>query len=132
MENASKALIIAGGVLITLLVISIAMYFYTAFRDAYGKNMQIKLQYEINSFNSYFTKYDSKVSGIDAYNILSKVSDINDHPNSLIRKVDASGTVDLNNYEKYFYFTENLKQEFNYSYSFNSSGIVDTITLYKI
>ena len=129
MENASKALIIAGGVLITLLVISISMYFYTSFRDAYGKNMQIKLQYEIDSFNSFFTKYDSKVSGIDAYNILSKISDVNAQPNSLVRKVEASGTVNLSNYENYFYFTEHLKEEFYFSYSLNSSGIVDSITL---
>ena len=38
MENASKALIIAAEVLIGLLIISLAVYLFTSFRNFGGKN----------------------------------------------------------------------------------------------
>ncbi len=45
MENASKALLIAGGVLIAMLIISIAVFLFIHFRDvgsSYDRNMRDK------------------------------------------------------------------------------------------
>ena len=59
MENASKALIIAGGVLIGLLVISLAVYLFVDFgRTAADINNQ-NAEQQIVEFNSKFTKYES-------------------------------------------------------------------------
>lgn len=59
MENASKALIMAGGVLIGLLIISLAVYLFVDFgRTAADINNQ-NAEQQIVEFNSKFTKYES-------------------------------------------------------------------------
>lgn len=59
MENASKALIMAGGILIGLLIISLAVYLFVDFgRTAADINNQ-NAEQQIVEFNSKFTKYES-------------------------------------------------------------------------
>ena len=103
MDNASKALIMAGGLLIGLFVVSFSMYLLTAFRSFYSQNMQIHTAYEINAYNSYFTKYKATISGLDAYNILSRAEDVNFDSNSRIN-ISTPGNLKLNNYKKVFYY----------------------------
>lgn len=70
MENASKALIIAGGVLISVLVLSLAVYLFTVFG---GSTKQINDQVtesQISQFNVQFTQYEGQKS-IRAYDIVS-------------------------------------------------------------
>lgn len=60
MENASKALMIAGGILIAMLVLSIGVYLFANYRDvsySYEKNMSTT---EIQKLNSNFTKFDKR------------------------------------------------------------------------
>ncbi len=60
MENASKALIIAGGVLIAMLIISIAVYLFTTYASL-GETYDQKLSAtEIQKFNANFTKFDGR------------------------------------------------------------------------
>lgn len=57
MENASKALIMAGEILIGIIILSIGAYFVmnvSRVPDAYGARMT---QQEIDKFNTYFTKF---------------------------------------------------------------------------
>ena len=59
MENASKALIMAGGILIGLLIISLAVYLFVDFgKTAADINDQNAAQ-QVTEFNSRFTKYES-------------------------------------------------------------------------
>ena len=56
MENASKALLIGGGVLIALLILSIGVYLFVEFRNlgtSYEKNIETS---EIQKFNTNFLK----------------------------------------------------------------------------
>ena len=60
MENASKALLISGGILIAMLVISIGVYLFATYSDvgsSYEQRMQIT---EIQKFNSNFTKFEGR------------------------------------------------------------------------
>jgi len=60
MENASKALIIAGGILISILVISIGVYLFASYGNigsSYDKNMKT---IEIQKFNSNFIKFEGR------------------------------------------------------------------------
>lgn len=60
MENASKALLIAGGILIAMLVISIGVYLFANYIDlgsSYEQNMQAK---EIQEFNVDFIKFEGR------------------------------------------------------------------------
>ena len=58
MENASKALIFAGGILIGVLVISISIYLLNSYMQFYYENMLTLNSNQIIAFNSYFTKYE--------------------------------------------------------------------------
>ena len=64
MENASKALIIAGSIILAVLIIVLGMYFYNQ-AVGIGKNMNMT-EYEIQSYNSKFINYEGKVSGTKA------------------------------------------------------------------
>ena len=64
MENASKALIIAGSIILAVLIIVLGMYFYN---QAVGIGKSVNMtEYEIQSYNSKFINYEGKVSGTKA------------------------------------------------------------------
>ena len=64
MENASKALIIAGAIILAVLIIILGMYFYNQAAGV-GKSVNMT-EYEIQSYNSKFINYEGKVSGTKA------------------------------------------------------------------
>ncbi|MBR3163648.1 MAG: hypothetical protein IKF17_06095 [Clostridia bacterium] len=60
MENTSKALLMAAGVLIGIMILSIAVYLAASFgSDAAEVNEQIRRN-QVNQFNSQFTKFNGK------------------------------------------------------------------------
>ncbi len=83
MENASKALIIAGGVLIAMLLISLAIYMLTVVRGVANSSEQQFQSSQVESFNRFFVNYDSEVTGLDVYNILGKIEDITNDKDAL-------------------------------------------------
>lgn len=71
MENASKALIIAGAILLSIAIIGIGMYIYTtAQQTIQSANMS---QQEITAYNSTFVKYEGKQSGSNVKALLQTV-----------------------------------------------------------
>lgn len=123
MDSASKAIIIAAGMLIGILVISISMYMLTQFRQVYeGSMTQFETQ-QIASFNSFFTQYGSTIKGYDAYNIIGKINEVNADQNT-------SYFIYFNNAitrEGTFYYTENFLNDYNYSYSFDIDGAINRV-----
>ena len=70
MENASKALIMAAGVLIGIMVLSLAVYLFVTFGSA---SVELHGQIEqdrINQFNAQFTTYQSR-QDITIYDIIT-------------------------------------------------------------
>lgn len=64
MENASKALIIAGAILLSIAIIGIGMYVFQMAQSTIGKaNMSGQ---EIDAYNSEFLKYNGKINGATA------------------------------------------------------------------
>ena len=59
MENASKALIMAGGILIGILIISLAVYLFTDFGRTAADINDRNASQQLVDFNSKFTKYES-------------------------------------------------------------------------
>ncbi len=71
MENASKALIIAGAILLSIAIIGIGMYIYTtAQQTIQSANMS---QQEITTYNSTFVKYEGKQNGSNVKALLQTV-----------------------------------------------------------
>lgn len=63
MENASKALIIAGAILLSILIIAIGMFIYTNAQSTITDSMTSMSKQEQNAFNSQFTGYDGAQTG---------------------------------------------------------------------
>lgn len=79
MENASKALIMAGGILIALLVIGALLLMFNqigSYEKAQTSNVKDS---QLAQFNSDFERYtdDSGIQGVDIISIINKVVDFN-------------------------------------------------------
>lgn len=125
MENASKALIMVGGILITVMVISLCMYLFTSARgvaDASEKRLQVS---QIEGFNRFFVNYPNEITGLDVYNIIGKCEDINATASSLGTvsvkgedKANVTATVDF--WKKYRYEYEDT----------DGDGLIDEVRFY--
>lgn len=95
MDNASKALIMAGGILIAVLVISVSMYVITSARGvAKISNERVEAN-AVQSFNRFYAAYTSdgsevEIMGIDAVNIYRKALDDSQRIDGALHTIDAS------------------------------------------
>lgn len=72
MENASKALVMAGGVLIGILLLSLAVYLFIDFGTTSAEINDKNAQQQIIEFNSKFTSYENK-NDLTIYDVLTVV-----------------------------------------------------------
>ena len=94
MENASKALLIAGGILLVMLIIGLLIFSWNKFSDFYSRND------DLSKFNLQFTNYENrKVYGYELISLANKVADYN------MRYSNANGA---QNDEKYTPITMNF------------------------
>lgn len=70
MENASKALLMAAGVLIGIMILSLGVYIFTQFGGTSAQIYNNIEQNQINQFNTQFTSYETK-EYITIYDIIS-------------------------------------------------------------
>lgn len=70
MENASKALIIAAGVLIGMLILSLAIYLFLSFGSQSARIHEEQEVQRLEQFNSQFTSYQTK-EDITIYDIVT-------------------------------------------------------------
>ena len=78
MENASKALIMAGGVLISLLVIGALLLMINQVSDYRSSETQLVSETQLAQFNEQYTRYArNDVLGVDMITLANKVADFN-------------------------------------------------------
>lgn len=88
MENASKALIIAGAILLSILIIGLGMFIYQQASGAIsGANLDPE---KIQAYNSPFEQYANTQSGTKVKALLNKVRS---HNNASLD--DASSQIDI-------------------------------------
>ena len=78
MENASKAVIMAGSVLIAIAVISIALYAYGIFSGYAESSEETLTATQIASFNRFYQSYEEgtdTIRGVDVINIINRAED---------------------------------------------------------
>lgn len=63
MENASKALLIAGAILLAILIIAIGMFIYTSAQSQVSESMTSMSTQQIEGFNSQFLDYEGVQTG---------------------------------------------------------------------
>ena len=74
MENASKALIIAGAILIAILLISIGVILINSGRDVTSTGTAGMTSQKIQGFNSQFTPYEGTKKGSEIKSLVSTAS----------------------------------------------------------
>lgn len=97
MENASKALLMAGGILIAILILSLAVFVVFQARElaeAYDENEKQK---EIQQFNINFTQFQNR-NNINAQEIVSLIKYYEEYklkyvsaPDNIIQIINCSG-----------------------------------------
>ena len=70
MENASKALIMAGGILVGVLVLSLMVYLFADFGSTSAQINDQNKQNQLSQFNSKFTAYEDK-EGLTIYDVIT-------------------------------------------------------------
>lgn len=77
MENASKALMIAGSVLIALLVISLLVFFFSSMRNLQGISQSGEELEQSVEFNKQYDVYARNIYGSEILSIANKIADYN-------------------------------------------------------
>lgn len=78
MENASKALLIAGAILIVILLIAVGMMVYNSSRGSIDEAVSQMSSQEMEMFNKQFTQYSgTKVSGSNVKALIERVNSNN-------------------------------------------------------
>ena len=101
MENASKALLMAGGILLVMLIVGLIMFARLNITDFYRNQEELKQIDNITEFNKQFTNYNKEVvHGYELISLANKVADYN------MRYSNAEGA---KNDEKYNPITLTIK-----------------------
>lgn len=80
MENASKALIIAGAILLSILLISLGIMIFNTAQDT-TKNSGMT-QAQVSSFNNKFSKYEGPIKGSEVRSLIQEVMASNGDDNN--------------------------------------------------
>ncbi len=78
MENASKALLMAGGILLVIVLISLFLYAWSLYSDFYASQQELADIEDTAQFNLQFTNFDrDDVGGYEIISIANKIADYN-------------------------------------------------------
>lgn len=84
MENASKALIIAGSVLIALMIIGALLLMFNNLSTYQESNIESTRDSQVVEFNNQYSTYNrTNVRGSDLYSLLNKAVDYNERKSSV-------------------------------------------------
>lgn len=126
MENASKALIIAGAILLAILLISLGIMIFNQAQDTVNNSGMS--QAEISAFNNKFLKYEGEnQKGSVVKSLINEVQASNADSNNTKRKVKVNGVGNSNSdapISSQVLTSKSYKVELSYV-----SGVVDTITI---
>ena len=139
MDNASKALIMAGAVFITILLISLMIYTVTQIRDYNEASSTQTLNTQIEAFNRFYVyskpaDETEKIKGSEVCNIICKSIDINQGWSAQKIKITYLNN-DYTNKDasevKAMFLANNkalAQEDFYYNYKLsNSTGMVEEV-----
>lgn len=136
MENASKALMMAGTILISLIVISALIFMFREIRGTKTQGASNQKTQEIINFNKSYESYNKTLYGSELLSLANKMSDYN---KGLVNKYgdDKDGYEDMNlevkfknkENKEFNYFVELIKENDELMKTYKSSNNLET--LYK-
>ena len=132
MENASKALIIAGAILLAILIISLGIMIYNQASGVVNKNAMTEV--EVSSFNQRFSQYfGKKVRGANVNSLINTVNNNNMSTDDDTKKVkivtgDAANSAEWGKTGSNY--TQNAKTGATYdvdAIEYTNGGLIKTI-----
>lgn len=79
MENASKALLIAGGILLLIILVSLMLFVKGNISDYYASEEELKMIADTTKFNEQFSRFNREdVQGYELISLINKVVDYNE------------------------------------------------------
>ncbi len=85
MENATKALLIAGAVLILVMVLSLVVIFWDQVTSYFSAGHDAKMQAQLVEFNNKFQNYAGKtIRGNELVSIMNRIVDYNDYQSDIV------------------------------------------------
>lgn len=91
MENASKALMIAGGVLIAVMIITLLAYMYISMSGIFKSEDEIKQIAELEAYNKEYESYNRKLlRGADIISLMNKAISNNKKYEDVIDEYEIS------------------------------------------
>lgn len=113
MENASKALIMAGEILIAILILTLLLYAWGKYSEYKNEETEIDNIENVAKFNEQFTNYDrSDVEGHEILTLINKIVDYNERNTR-----DSVSQADSNNPIKITIEFKDKKNFMNLTYS---------------
>lgn len=116
MENASKALIIAGGMLLTILIISVLVMVRNSIGENLSERDKAEATEQLSKFNMKYESYNKDIRGIDLRSLMNMADDDNSKLGKQI-KIKFTVVNDLNQSvvveNRKTYDNLNLKSKFN-------------------
>lgn len=140
MENASKALIIAGAILISILIIAIGMYIYTNSESSIRNATSQMSTQEKSAFNQTWYTYEGSQLGSNCRALIAQIissnsTNVNEASKLISLKVDGETvTPEINNIQSEAMTELRNNIDIRHTYTVNTSqnettGLVDMITI---
>ena len=120
MENASKALLIAGAILIVILLIGVGMMIYSGAQGTIGQATSQMSAQEIQAFNSQFEQYEG--TNVNATNVKALISAVETNNQTNDTQVELTGITTRNSVTTTSRYTVTLTKTNGYVTSINISA----------
>lgn len=96
MENATKALLIAAGILIIIMILSSVMIFWDEIAGHFTEKHEAKMLAQLAEFNSKFSNYNGKtIRGNELISIMNRIIDYNNYQSNVLEYEPISIVIDL-------------------------------------
>ncbi len=131
MENASKALIIAGAILLSILIIALGVFVFNQAKSAVG-NTGLSDQ-EVAAFNSKFDSYEGKQKGSSVKALVNAVRNYNkSNDEAQYININNTGATDFATTEPAYNTTEILSATmYTVSFDYTNKGLICNINYTK-
>ncbi len=123
MENASKALIFAASVLVTVMILAIMMYLFNTFSHTATNTENLLSQQELEAFNGQFSVYETSNSE-QLRNILKK-----DNPTTQELVIASQNLNTVSNIVSAANLAIEINRKNNNNYKYNQLEIENTVEI---
>lgn len=135
MENASKALLIAGAIIVVLVIIAIGMLILNSSTGIFNRATSSMSDKEKTLFNQTFTMYEGTISGSQVKSLLQEVISNNNNPENgaITINSDDEKPTKSTEYKKEDGTVVTIKSAANYKVECKyGSGLVNRINISEV